>query len=393
MKQLRYASPKSQRGISLIEAMIVIGLSTWYMVSAAQLFQAWANYQIASAQGNKVAKYNSAVASYVTNEPARLSNLNPPQPFPFGSYSGIGWLQTPPCAGAAGAVMYLPCGFDPFSTVGLTFDTTVAQNGQYILATTILGPAVTGIGVDRAMGGAIVNAANAYAGSYTANLEQSIGFTRYAIDPDTGILFAYVDTAILGQPFLRTDGTNQMTGNLNMGNNSLNNANAVNSATVNASNTVNAANSVNTSTMNATNAVNASTMNASSAVNGGTVNATTDLNAGRNVNANASGVGGNVQIMGTSITLAESIQGSSYVNNGGFVAKPQCPPENPTPRIFASQGPFSSGNAQDPITSVQLSYTDVGTGWQVFITVFTASNPAGQSADPSSSAMVSVTCG
>ena len=369
MKQLRYASPKSQRGISLIEAMIVIGLSTWYMVSAAQLFQAWANYQIASAQGNKVAKYNSAVASYVTNEPARLSNLNPPQPFPFGSYSGIGWLQTPPCAGAAGAVMYLPCGFDPFSTVGLTFDTTVAQNGQYILTTTILGPAVTGIGVDRAMGGAIVNAANAYAGSYTANLEQSIGFTRYAIDPDTGILFTYVDTAILGQPFLRTDGTNQMTGNLNMGNNSLNNANAVNSATVNASNTVNAANSVNTSTMNAT----------------------TDVNAGRNVTANTANQGGNVQIYGTSTNLTGRLSAAFQVKDQDIVQKPACPP-NQTAKISVSENGFTTGTTAEPISGITVMAMDQGTQWQIVIYMGTKDYPNGTPAGSNVSATGSTWC-
>ena len=376
MRQLRHASLKSQRGISLLEAMIVIGLSTWYMVSAAQLFQAWANYQIASAQGNKVAKYNSAVASYVTNEPARLSNLNPKQPFQFGAYSGIGWLQAPPCAGATGAVMYLPCGFDPFSTVGLTFDTTVAQNGQYILATTILGPAVTGIGVDRAMGGAIVNAANAYAGSYTANLEQSIGFTRYAIDPDSGILFAYVDTAILGQPFLRIDGTNQMTGNLNMGNNSLNNANGVNAATVTASNTVNAANSVNTATLNAT----------------GTVNAAADVNAGRNVTANTAYQGGNVQIYGTGINLTGRQSAAIQVQDQDIVQKPACPPNAPTAKIAVSDNSFTTGPVAVAINGIKVFALDQGPQWQIIIYMATEAYPNGISAGSNVSAIGSTWC-
>jgi prepilin-type N-terminal cleavage/methylation domain-containing protein len=351
------ANRRHQGGFTLIEMAIVISISMLASIAAAKLFKVWADGQIARYNGALVAQYNAGVSSFVSNEPARLANLVPPQPFAgFGNYVGISWLQAPPCAGAAGVVAYLPCGFDPFSTVGLALNTTVAQNGAFILATTALGPAITGVGVDRAMGGAIVRAAEAYAGSYSGNVQRTYGFTRYNIDVPTGNLFAFVDTAVLGEPYLRTDGTNQMTGNLNAG--------------------------------------------GMDVLNARDMNANRNLNAGRYVAANTSGLGGNVAILNTQntagnpVNLAEGFQAPHYIRHGGFLDKPACPPDIPVPRAFAIPAIFTSGNITDPITGVVPSFADAGGGaqWQLSLTVATTSNPAGDPGNPNVVALVGSMC-
>lgn len=348
--------PGRQRGFTLLELGIVVGILAWWMVSAGQLFKAWGEYQAAVQNGNKIAKYNYAVASYVANEPARLASQSPPQPFPLPqNHNDIRWLQAPPCAGATGAVAYLPCNFDPWSGVGLAFNTAIAPNGPYISARTDFGPAVTGIGVNRAMGGAIVNAANAYAPTYTANAERAYGIVDFGIDIPTGNIFATVDTAALGVPFLMADGSNQMTGNLNMGNNSVNNANSVNA--------------------------------------NGNVTAGQDLNAGRNVTANAAGAGGGVGIAGTGITLAETLQSPHFVSDGEYLDKPACPPDHPIPKVIGIPGMFHSGDQADPVTGVVTSYTDAGSRWQVFLTVYTVNNPGGTPGNPNTVALVGTRCG
>jgi len=346
--------PGRQGGFTLLELGIVVGILAWWMVSAGQLFRVILEHDIAVQEGNKAAKYNYAVASYVANEPARLASQSPPQPFPLPqNHNDIRWLQAPPCAGATGAVAYLPCNFDPWSGVGLAFNTAIAPNGPYISARTDFGPAVTGIGVNRAMGGAIVNAANAYAPTYTANAERAYGIVDFGIDIPTGNIFATVDTAALGVPCVMPDGSNQMTGNLNLGNNSVNNANGVNANSVNA--------------------------------NG-------DVTAGRNVTANAAGAGGGVGIAGTTINLAESLQSPHFVRDGEFLDKPQCPPDKPFVRVFAIPGMFTSTDVNDPVTGVVPGYTDVGSQWKISLTVATVNNPGGAPGNPNAAALVGTIC-
>lgn len=334
------ANPGKQSGFMLIETLIAVTVFFVVYMQVVKFGVFKLNLDNAEVVGHRIAEYNAAVASYVNAEPGRLAQLMPPQAFPFGVQNGVGWLQAPPCAGATGAVAYLSCGFESFLPYQLGYATTLAPNGGFITATTNLGPAVTGIGVDRAQGGAIVRAASAYRASYTTNAETTSGFMRYDIDIPTGNLTAVVDTAALGDRWLRTDGSNQMTGNLNMGNNSLNNA-----ATV----TANTA--VNTAAVNAT----------------GSVNAGGDLNAGRDVNVNAAGGGGNVQIMGTAINLAGSVQGSRYVFDGDVVGKPQCPPNAPAAGIFTSAGGFVTADGGEPVYGIKFNAIDTGPGWQIEI--------------------------
>jgi prepilin-type N-terminal cleavage/methylation domain-containing protein len=338
-----------QAGFTLIEAMIAIAISLSIILALGKAFKAWGDFQTARAQGAKVAQYNSAVSSFVSNEPARLANLVPPQVFAgFGNYVGIGWLQAPPCPGATGVVNYLPCGFDPFSAVGLTFNTTIAPNGPLILATTNLGPAVTGIGVDRSMGGAIIRAAETYAGSYSDNVQRTYGFMQYGIDIATGNLAAFVGTAILGEPYLRIDGTNQMTGNLNAGGRDVLNAR--------------------------------------------------DMNANRNLTANAAAVGGNVAIQNTAnaagnpLNLSESMQSPRLLHDGDLLPMPACTPDKPVPQVFAAPGMFTTVDLTDPIIGVVPLFTPAGAQWQVSLTVATTKFPGGKPGNLNAAVLAGTLC-
>lgn len=371
--------PDGQQGFAMLDALIATGILFWWLIAAAKLFGAWGDFQVAQMEGAHIAQYNQAVASYVANEPARLANLVPPQTLALPIHSeGVGWLQdAATCPGAAGAIPYLPCSYDPFSRVGLSFTTDIVQNGQYATATTHFGPALDGKAVDGAMGGAIVTAARGYAPTYSANLAQQYGLTGYGIDTGTGSLFATVDTARLGVPFLLTNGSNQMTGQLNMGGHHIAGA-----ANITATGTVRGNN------VSATNNVAAG----KNVTAGQDMGAGRDLNAGRHVTSNTAGLGGKIQISGTAITLAGSLQASQYVNDGNWVLKPACPPDAPTPMLHISQSGFIVDAASEPILGMSLEAVENANRWDIKIYISNQSNPGGIRAGNSVRARATTFC-
>lgn len=356
----RFPDHRQQSGFALLEAMIAVTILTWWMFSIGGAFQAWGNYQVGQMEGNRVAKYNSAVASYVANEPARLAKLDQdymdllPE-----NHNGIGWLQVPPCGD--GFVAYLPCSFDPFSRVGLTFNTNIVLDGGYIRATTNLGPAITGKGVDRTIGGIIVNSASAYVPTYTANMEQAYGITSYDIAVDTGNLTATVDSAALASPFLLINGKNQMTGDLNTGGNNIINAN-----------NITAANNVSTRNVTATNNITASN----------------NVSAGNDVTANTAGNGGDVKLANTQvnpgqadsqdgpISLSHAPQGATYARNNSYVTKIACP-EGESAHVFTQSAQISNNGVAEPIGAITYGYEDdaAHNRWRVFYKLAVASSP------------------
>ena len=355
---------QKQQGFGLVEAMIAVMIFSIVLVQAAEFLSFKLNADNAEDIGHRIASYNSAVASYLNAEPARLAALNPPQALPLGVQNGIGWLQAPPCAGATGSVSYLPCGFNDFLPYSLTpYTTTLAPaNGGFVTATTNLGWVVSGLNPDRIIGGQIVKSASAYRTTYTTNAETASGFMDYAIDIPTGTITATVNTAALGDRWLRTNGTNAMAGNLNMGGNTVNNANNVNA----------------TGTMAAAN-----------------VQASADVTAGQNVTANTAGAGGDVSIANTGanpINLAEAMQAPRLIRDGDFVEKPTCPADKPSPKIFAMPGMILTGDNTDPITGVSAIASDAGMNWQVSMLVRTVSNPGGIAGNPNAAAMVGTIC-
>ena len=374
---MRRANPRPQGGFALIPMMIAVMIFTILLVQAAQFMRFKLNLDNAEAVGHRIAMYNSAVASYLNAEPARLGALS--QPFPTGVQNGVSWLQAPPCAGATGAVPYLSCGFNDFLPYNLgPYTTNIVAAGAFYTATTNLGWAVTGLNPDRVVGGQIVNAASAYRTSYTTNAETASGFMAYDIDPPSGTITATVDTAALGDRWLRLNGTNAMGANLNFGG-----YDGVNARDLNANRDLIANRNTNAGQdVNATRNMNA----------GQDMSATRDHNAGRNMNANAAGAGGNVNVAGTAINLAETLQSPHFVHDGDLLDKPQCPPDKPVPRVFAIPGMFASTNQTDPVTGVVPSVVDAGTRWQIGLAVATINNPGGTAGNPNSAALVSTIC-
>lgn len=354
---------KQQRQAGFLLAELSVAMSI-IMIAFTAYLVFWASEVkrgLARSTGVRIAQYNSAVASWLNDhDPAT-------NPVPPGNYAGLGWLQdAATCPGGTAARSYIPCGADPFLPFNLAYNTTVAPAGGFFRAVTNLGPAVTGLGVDRVAGGEIVAAAGAFAGSYTMGLERTQGYTRYDIDIPTGNITAVVDASVLAGPYLRHDGSNQMTGDLNMGGRHVNNA-----ANVNAAGTVRGGN------VAATN----------------NVTAGRDMNAGRNVTANNANAGGNVQIANSDVNLAESAQAPKYVTHGGYVDKPVCPPDKPAARLFGQVARFYSGDAADPVTAVNPTFDDQGGRWQIFVTGYTLKHPGGIQGNAYTAVLVTTTCG
>jgi type II secretory pathway pseudopilin PulG len=425
-KYPKLPNQRAQRGFAILESIVGVALFTYMLFIGAQAFAVWLEHQDAQVKGVLVAQYNSAVASWINAAGAAV---------PTGNYNGIGWLQNAAtCAGATGAEDFLPCGFDGLLSFGLQFNTQVDTNATdpavppgRVRAVTNLGtPRVAGAAANpplMAYGGALLRAAQAYVGISQLRAQNLVGLTSYRLLPDPAggpndQLIAQVDTSVNVDPWLRTDGSNQMLADLNVGGNDV-----VNSRDVNASRNVNAGQDTNTGRdVNAANNVSAgndlSAGHNISALGGqvqiwanageGAVLTLTGANgerihiqningmfrlvnsawnaelmhvdqsgnlvAGRDISANGNNWGGDVKILNSAneqgtLSLAQAMQSGKVVNNNGWVDAPtNCPPDYPNPKIFAVAVQFDNNGNAEPIGAVQVRGTPFGSplaGWTV----------------------------
>jgi hypothetical protein len=426
----KYPNARAQGGFALLEFSIAAALGMFLVVLGAQAFDAWIDNLNAQATGVRVAQYNSAVASWINAAGAAV---------PTGAYNGIGWLQNAAtCAGATGAEDFLPCGFEGLLPWNLQYNTTIDTNATdpavpvgRVRAITNLGTPTFGAGPPLLnYGAALLRAAQAYVGISQLRAQNLVGLTSYRILPDPAggandQLIAQVDTSVNVDPWLRTDGSNQMLADLNVGGNDV-----VNSRDVNASRNVNAGQDTNTGRdVNAANNVSAgndlSAGRNLSALGGqvqiwanagegavltltgangqrihvqninGTfrlvnsawtaelmrVDQSGNLVAGRDVSANGNNWGGDVKILNSAneqgtLSLAQAMQSGKVIDNNGWVGEPSnCPPGYPNPKIFAMPVQFDNNGNAEPIGAVQVTTSWTGTGWTVTGELMTPNTP------------------
>lgn len=421
---------KKQKGFSLIELMFVIAISTSMIVMLAKEFKKWVDVQLATRDGIIMANYTAAVASYVTNEPVRLAQLSPPQTMPMAAddsvvHFGFGWLQdAATCPGATGAVAYLPCNFanswtNPYNILFVTY--VHPEPPQFVRAETFFGrPSFDGINSEWIRAGIITNIAESHVTSLTASIERTSGMIVWRIDPDyapSGQIISTVTTAVLGQPWLRTDGSNQMTAALNMGGNDINGARDVNANrdlianhNVTARNTVTAVNNINAGN-NVTAGMSIEAAENITSLGGNVVALNGDVNAGQNVNAGNDVVAQNnvdaqndVRVTGATytnpftnnneaISLSSAVWGMTYVDNSSnIVNKPTCP-TGKTAQLFTVPGQWSVGGVAEPVGGIDLSQKDRGRFWEVYLILYTASKPNGYIPQPGTATiLVSLSC-
>jgi type II secretory pathway pseudopilin PulG len=247
MQYPKLPNRRAQGGFAILESAIGLALFAYVLMMAAQAWNAYAENMDAQAKGVRVAQYNSAVASWINAAGAAV---------PTGNFNGIGWLQNAAtCAGATGAADFLPCGFDSYLGWTLAYNTQIDTNATdpavppgRVRAITNLGtPRLPGAGNPPLMvyGAALLRAAQAFVGISQLRAQNLVGLTSYRILPDPAggandQLIAQVDTSVNVDPWLRTDGSNQMLADLNVGGNDV-----VNSRDVNASRNMNAGQNMN----------------------------------------------------------------------------------------------------------------------------------------------------
>lgn len=371
-----------QGGMTLIEMIVVVGVSVSILVSFGNAIRIYFEQQGASAAGIRVSQYNSAVAAFINGN---LPNV------PLGVFDGTAWLQdAATCPGATGAVGYLPCAFENRLELGLAgFQTTITQpNPPFFRAVTNVGAVITDGRPNGGLGGAVVRAAEAWPGLNSLRLvtERMVGMSSYAIDPATAQITAIIDTATPADPWLRRDGSNAMAADLNVGGNDV-----VNARDLNAGRDVNAANNATAGNNVVGNGVvsNQDIWASRDIASGRNMGATNDVYVGRDVWANHNGTGGDVRIMGSNvpgvgqISLAGALQGGNIVGQGEVVAKPRCPTGGGLqPRIITWAVQMNSNGTASPIGSIQTYADDLTPGnpfgsWRVWLMLHTAADPGG----------------
>jgi type II secretory pathway pseudopilin PulG len=218
---------RAQRGVTLIEMILVIGLMA--MMTILTFYEKQSDFEQARAKvvGGLIFQYNNAVREALAkNIPASSAN-----------YAGSAWLKSSACGGMlTPGQEYLPCDF-PLATVtnpvpfgNLSFTTIVAVSGtppnRTFTATTStsafsVGDAGTGMKVRADLSGLAVLAAASAVGTGVQSVSggaSPIAATtdsHFNSDPLTAVMTFTASNTASSDVWLRTDGSNSMHKTLN----------------------------------------------------------------------------------------------------------------------------------------------------------------------------------
>jgi len=242
----------NEKGFMLLQAVTAIALSAIVSVGLMQKNIEDQSVSQAEIAGKLIHQYTSAVAEYTSdNNTTIAAGYNP---------VGANWLRTAATCGAGngtGAKDYLPCSFPSTFSFGLTPNTlfTSLGGGKWSVTTTF-GRILNGANIRMDLAEIAKKAAMGL-GNEQATPLTSTTFHEYKVDYTAGVtegtLLSVVNTNASTDAWLRTDGSNQMNANLNVGGNDVVNArDGIYSRNVSAGNNLTAANNV-----TATNDVNA----------------------------------------------------------------------------------------------------------------------------------------
>lgn len=234
MTKPRLVGPRKQRGYaSLFAVMAAMALSAAALAQYMRWEQQQTRIRLAHADGEQLGQFAIGLRSFIASVQSNPGLL------PTGQRAGVDWLKPPACGGAAGNPEqgYVPCAFSG-GRFGPMYRTTFTRN-----ATTNAIEARTTFLVgaqDGAQRGSILYA-NSLIESTRAQTTPSAGMFLTALanvpttatvagsaaaDPgaNAGRIVLIANNAPGNDIYLRTDGTNSMMANLNMGGMSIGNA-------------------------------------------------------------------------------------------------------------------------------------------------------------------------
>jgi len=228
--------PHRQVGSFLLEAMFAMAIMTSVLVIYIRMADHKAKAQRAEIEGEAFGQFAVGLRGFVANAQAN------PALIPGGEQAGVNWLKSPACGGLSTNpdVGYVPCNFTG-QTFGSLYRTTFAFDAatnaieartDFIVPTIGDGPRNSILMADRVVVAATSQQSLANNGMFYnafSNVPRNAngpatGAALASPGADAGRVVMVVNNAPSQDIWLRTDGTNQMLANLNMGGNSLANA-------------------------------------------------------------------------------------------------------------------------------------------------------------------------
>lgn len=391
-----------QCGFMLIEVLLAISIIV--SVAAYSVIEKIkeAKVGLAKEYGKKIAEYNSAVRAAVSTDGAGVIAGGSPR-------AGVAWLKNNDgsCPGGGSPQPFLACSYRAQTVFGIDIDafpvasqTTIVSNGALPNPTytaTTLFPAITGS--DGALDSYLTHIAFTAALNYDNYDRASTGFgtAAYTIDPVTNVITAEAVADSGADIFLRRDGTNSMSGSLNMATNDIIDAGDYNgTGDINVggriANPLGGAVEINdvdglivtgeTAFIGDTTVTGNHSVSLTSDLRGPIINSTGDLTINDNLTASgrmnltsavathqiANVVSVNdielasTELNGVNATLSGTMTFSGVFQNGQRVPKPICnSANNSTPQIFVQPAVFHANG--DPMYGVAAYAVSSGAEW------------------------------
>lgn len=233
---------KNQKGYSLIELILVLGLSSLAFISAVQWEVKKSDMAKAEIAGDQFAEVGKALSAYIAREQVNLAFNIPagsapvnmsievlkgtasgffiPRPYLPASFSAVNMFGTNyniQIRNVGGRIEGLIVTSDPICEKGTSLACPSANNP---IKYDWIGAAMRKIGSQSGMSRSATNLSGFNAGWNLANSD----FTNIDAPGKLGFRVSTTDTALYDAQYLRLDGTSTMLGNLNMGNYSIDNA-------------------------------------------------------------------------------------------------------------------------------------------------------------------------
>lgn len=221
-------STRQQRGFTLLELMVVMGIGALMMVLTVQKQDYELHKRQSEQVGEQLAQYKDAVKDFIA---ANFTYYRDNAPNTWDSDH----LTVPTARLVADG--FLPAGFSSTNIHGSTYRTRVIRIGAWpnydYEALTVVDPIVVRGNVRDDLAGVVAGVLGGAAGGYATSATQARGlraswtfnnatFPNITAQGQPVAFVQYSDSDLTNQ-FLRIDGTNQMQADLNAGNNSLQN--------------------------------------------------------------------------------------------------------------------------------------------------------------------------
>lgn len=353
-------SPRQQAGFTLVEALLAVTISALVLVGLISAFISGSQNRVAEAIGHGLGSFTPAVTRWLTDHSNGLTPGCAALPC---TITGVRWLKdSATCSGGLATRAYLGCQFPDVLPWRQGFTTTISRSGSITQVVVVLNQGGGMLSIGGRVRGDLAGMALTSARAFPLPRNAPGPFPTYRIAA-TGELQAtlQIDNSI-ADPFLRTDGRNQMRANIRAGGHRLENAAGIdlaNGASIEQTGanamTIRAANGLNIplklSLPDGVTLENTATgvlrVNAPSGV------AVSDLLSADDIRLNDRG----------GELLTNLLPRHAIIGNNGLVNYPPC--TRGTPAIFAGPVMLSNNATGLPILAVQPTAVPLGGRWRV----------------------------